>query len=96
MRTRPAMMIVKIVSTLQMTKTILARFVTDTLNELILIIITKNYMTNTSDRGNQSTHARRKQLIISLVLQVVHNLALCSQVEKPFFTGDLLAAHDAR
>ena len=39
-RTRPAMMIVKIVETLQMTKTILVRLAIDTLNELILIRIT--------------------------------------------------------
>jgi hypothetical protein len=39
-RTRPAMMIVKIVETLQMTRTILVRLAIDTLNELILMRIT--------------------------------------------------------
>ncbi len=40
-RTRPAMMIVKTVKTLQMTKTILARLAIDTLIELILMRITE-------------------------------------------------------
>ena len=80
MRTRPAMMIVKIVSTLQMTKTILARFVATTLSELILIIITENYMTNKVNIKNKSAYAGRKQLIISLVLQVVHNLDMYSEI----------------
>ncbi len=39
--TRPAIIIVNIVNTLQMTKTILARLAADTLSELILIIITE-------------------------------------------------------
>jgi len=42
MRTRPAMIITKIVSTLQITKTILARLAIDTLSEFILMAITKN------------------------------------------------------
>ncbi len=44
-RTRPAMMIVNIVKTLQMVKTILARLAIDTLNELILMRITEKETT---------------------------------------------------
>jgi hypothetical protein len=56
MRTRPAMIIVRIVNTLQITKTILARLAIDTLSELIFIIITKNYIINIINLRNEYTY----------------------------------------
>jgi hypothetical protein len=41
-RIRPAITIIKIVTTLQITKTIFRRFATDTLSALMLISITTN------------------------------------------------------
>lgn len=41
MRTRPAMIIIKMVTTLQMTKTMFTRLAMDTLSELIVIVITR-------------------------------------------------------
>jgi hypothetical protein len=51
------MIIVRIVNTLQITKTILARLAIDTLSELIFIIITKNYIINIINLRNEYTYA---------------------------------------